>query len=77
MTDTDSELDALVAFAHELSPVFHAIELIPFHELGKEKYSSLDLTYELEGMSAYKAEEAKKVQMRLEAAGVNTLLSIV
>jgi formate C-acetyltransferase len=77
ITDTDAELDALAAFAHELGGVFHAIELIPYHELGRDKYTSLELAYPLGDMCAYRAEDAVLVRDRLEKAGLSTILSIV
>ncbi len=77
ITDTDAELDALAAFAHELGGVFHAVELIPYHELGREKYASLEFAYPLDDMCAYRAEDAVQVRDRLEKAGLSTILSIV
>lgn len=74
-TDTDSELDALAAFAKDLEGALHAVELIPYHELGREKWSALNMDYPLEGMSPYKAEEAVLVKERLEGAGLKVVLS--
>jgi formate C-acetyltransferase len=77
ITDTDSELDALAAFAKDLGPVFHTIELIPYHELGREKYDALKWEYPLQDMSSYKKEDAQRVQERLLSAQVATILSNV
>jgi pyruvate formate lyase activating enzyme len=76
-TDTDAEIDALIAFAQELAPVFASVELIPFHELGKEKYASLNQPYPLEGMPPYCLEAATRVKERLEKHGISTVLSNV
>lgn len=77
MTDTDGELEALIAFAKDLGQAFRAVELIPYHELGREKYDMLNLEYPLDDMSSYKSDDAIAVQKRLENAGVNTILSNV
>lgn len=77
ITDTDAELDALADFAQDLYPVFHAIELIPYHDLGREKYDMLDMSYPLDEMPVYKAENALLVRDRLEEAGIVTILSNV
>ena len=55
--------------------VENAIELIPYHELGKNKYASLDMAYPLEDMAAYKHEDAVAVKKKLEDAGVRVILS--
>lgn len=74
ITDVDSELEKLVAFAKDLAPVFSQIELIPYHELGRDKYDALNKDYPLDGMAPYNKDEAKKIQARLEAQGVKVIL---
>jgi pyruvate formate lyase activating enzyme len=76
-TDTTEELDALVEFANELSPILSHIELIPYHELGRSKYDDLGIEYKLKGSPPYNIEEAKAVKEKLELAGVKTTLSTV
>ena len=77
MTDIDAELEKLSAFALELEESFHTIELIPYHELGKDKYASLNLVYPLEDMTSYKYQDAVAVKKRLEADGLYVILSSV
>ncbi|KAL7566397.1 hypothetical protein ACA910_011136 [Epithemia clementina (nom. ined.)] len=77
LTDSDSELDALTAFAKELGPTFHTIELIPYHELGRDKYDMLEMEYPLDDMSPYSIEDAENIQQRLEKAGVSAIISSV
>jgi pyruvate formate lyase activating enzyme len=76
-TDTDAEIDALIAFAQELAPVLASVELIPYHELGKDKYASLNQPYPLEGITPYCLEAAIRVKERLEKHGLSTVLSSV
>jgi len=76
-TDTESELKKLAAFAHELAPVLTHVELIPYHELGKDKWESLNKPYPLEDMEPYKQDDAVAVQHTLRAAGVKTLLTMI
>jgi pyruvate formate lyase activating enzyme len=76
-TDTDSELDALVDFAKELGSSFRAIELIPYHTLGRDKWDALKMAYPLQDIAPFNADEAVSVKDRLEAAGLNVILSNV
>lgn len=77
ITDVDSELEKLVAFAKDLAPVFSQIELIPYHELGRDKYESLNKDYPLDGMAPYDKKEAQKIQARLEVQGVKVILEAI
>jgi hypothetical protein len=45
--------------------------------LGKEKWDALKMTYPLEDMVPFKADDAVLVKDRLEAAGLNVILSNV
>lgn len=75
MTDTDEELNALAAFAKELSPVFTHIELLPYHTLGKEKYESMNRPYPMEDMEPYDYGDALKVKEKLMGMGVSVTLA--
>jgi pyruvate-formate lyase-activating enzyme len=77
LTDVESELNLLAAFAKELDPVFTHVELIPYHELGRRKYASLGRPYPLDGMVPYEVEDALKVKATLEGLGVKTILTTI
>jgi len=75
MTDTDDELNALSNFAKEIGA--YAIELIPYHELGREKYEALEMAYPMDGVKPYSGSEAAGVKDRLKASGHRVILSKV
>lgn len=77
LTDSEEELGRLVSFAQELSPVFTHVELIPYHELGRDKYTSLNMSYALDDMEPFKREDAIKVQEKLERLGVKATMSML
>ncbi|KAL7543985.1 hypothetical protein ACHAXR_013381, partial [Thalassiosira sp. AJA248-18] len=74
-TDTDEELQALAAFAKELSPVFTHVELLPYHTLGKEKYELTARDYPLEEMQPYEYDDAVKAQEKLISMGIPAILA--
>jgi len=75
MTDTDEELKALAEFAKELGPAMTHVQILPYHELGREKYDFLGRTYALDGMEPYPYEDAVKVKETLEEYGVDAVLA--
>jgi len=75
ITDTDSEIDALVKFSKNLSPAFTQIELLPYHILGREKYEHMNRPYPLEGMEPYVYDDALKIKDKIELQGVKVLLA--
>jgi pyruvate formate lyase activating enzyme len=77
MTDSESELKQLAAFAKELAPVFTHVELIPYHELGRQKYASLNRPYPLDNMVPYSLEGALYAKAFLENLGVKTTLTMI
>jgi formate C-acetyltransferase len=77
LTDTDAELERLIAFAKELGPVLTHVQLLPYHELGREKYEALNTPYPLDDMKPYSKEDALRVQDKLESAGVKISLTFL
>ena len=76
-TDTMEELDRLVAFTEELRPVFTHVELIPFHDLGRQKYERLGETNAMADIPVYELNQARNVQKWLEDHGVRATLHTV
>jgi pyruvate formate lyase activating enzyme len=77
ITDTLDELEKLINFSKQLSPVFTHIELIAYHELGKSKWEALGIAYPLEDMIPFPRVKAERVKEQLENAGVKTVLSMI
>lgn len=77
VTDTDDELNKLIDFAVDLAPVFTHVELIPYHDLGKEKYESLEMEYCLDDMPTYSKDDAKAFEEKLVNAGVDTVMAMI
>ena len=75
MTDTDKELAALAEFAKELAPVFTHVQLLPYHDLGREKWELLERAYPLDGMEPYSYDDAVKAKEKLERMGIKVVLA--
>lgn len=58
-TDDEENLKQLGAFISTLSNI-EKVEILPYHELGKHKYTNLGLNYPLEGVHALTESDAKK-----------------
>lgn len=70
-TDTEKELSALADFAKKLNPVFTHVDLLPYHELGKEKYTVLGRDYHVDS-EPYLQSAANKAKEYLENSGIST-----
>lgn len=74
-TDTDEELDALAAFAKSLGQQLQCVDLLPYHELGRDKYERLGKPYPMEGVPPYPRADALGVRDRLCQRGVRARLA--
>jgi len=75
LTDTEAELTALAAFAKSLGPQVEAVDLLPYHELGREKYEKLGRPYPMEGTEPYLRTDALAARWRLADLGVKVRLA--
>jgi pyruvate formate lyase activating enzyme len=64
----EENLKALVAFMNELG--IKRIDLLPYHSLGKMKYTRLGLEYKLPDLKPYESEEVAGIKTSLESQGL-------
>jgi pyruvate formate lyase activating enzyme len=69
LTDDEKGIDDFIALMQK-QPNFQAVELLPYHMLGRQKWSVLGLKYPLEGVKTPEPEAVLKVIERMEAAGL-------
>ncbi|MDO8106313.1 pyruvate formate-lyase-activating protein [Isoptericola sp. b441] len=61
LTDDEANVEAVAEYAASLSSVTR-VEVLPFHQMGRDKWASLGLTYELEGVQPPTPELVERVR---------------
>jgi pyruvate formate lyase activating enzyme len=69
LTDDEAGIDAFIAFMCR-QPTLQAVELLPYHLLGRRKWGVLGLRYPLEGLAPPPREQVLAVIARMQAAGL-------
>lgn len=72
LTDTAADLAALAALLHGL-PRLVAVELLPYHTLGRAKWEGLGRRYPLDGIAGARREHMLAVQAALTAQGIRVI----
>eukprot|EP01086_Lenisia_limosa_P007397 TRINITY_DN270_c0_g1_i2.p1 TRINITY_DN270_c0_g1~~TRINITY_DN270_c0_g1_i2.p1 ORF type:complete len:237 (+),score=59.17 TRINITY_DN270_c0_g1_i2:210-920(+) len=72
-TDSDEEITRFCEFAHTMTTM-KGVELLPFHQLGLEKWKKLEIPYPLVDMQTPPREEQLRVKEILEDEGFTVLL---
>lgn len=75
VTDSDSDVADLVAFAAD-KQWMQAVEVLPYHRLGVEKWHQLGLEYPMEDQHVPSAEETRQFVDRLERGGLAVLCAV-
>ncbi len=75
VTDSDADIADLVSFAAD-KQWMQAVEVLPYHRLGVEKWHQLGLEYPMEDQHTPSAQETRAFVERLKAGGVRVLCAV-
>jgi len=75
INDEPQNIRETADFLHSLGKKPIAIQLMPYHELGKGKYESLDKSYPLAGLNAIEPERVDTVQELFKSMGIDCTIS--
>lgn len=71
LTDADESITPVVDYAASLGTVSR-VEVLPFHQMGRDKWAELGMNYELDTVSPPTAERTEEVRDMFRAAGLTT-----
>lgn len=69
LTDDEANVEAVALAAASLATVSR-VEVLPFHQMGQDKWASLGLDYELEGVPAPTPEQVERVREQFRSHGL-------
>ena len=70
LTDGKADIEKLAAFIRELGPQVERVEVLPFHQLGRDKWAELGMTYPLADCRSPSAEETVTARALFADAGL-------
>ncbi len=71
VTDDEANVEAVAEYVASLSSVSR-VEVLPFHQMGRDKWDQLGLRYELDGVPAPDAALVERVRGQFRARGLTT-----
>ncbi len=72
--DTEEHIDNLIRYAKEFD--INEVDLLPFHQLGKYKYDSLDHDYKLRELSDMDRDRVEMFRDRMSENGINAVIRV-
>ena len=69
LTDDPANVETIADYAASLSSVSR-VEVLPFHQMGRDKWSALGMTYELEDTPPPSADEVERVREQFRSRGL-------
>ena len=72
LTDAVENVEAVAQYVASLGTVVTRVEVLPFHQMGRDKWADLGMTYELDGVPAPGPELLDRVRGQFRAHGLTT-----
>ncbi|KQY21445.1 pyruvate formate lyase-activating protein [Cellulomonas sp. Root485] len=72
LTDAIENVEAVAQYVASLGPVVTRVEVLPFHQMGRDKWAELGMTYELDGVRSPDPELLGRVRGQFRAHGLTT-----
>lgn len=69
LTDDPANIESIAEYAASLSSVSR-VEVLPFHQMGRDKWAALGMTYELEDTPPPAVEDVERVRDQFRARGL-------
>lgn len=73
LTDSVENVERIAAHVATLGEAVERVEVLPFHQMGRDKWDSLGLDYELKDTDPPSPDLIGRVKSQFEAHGLNTL----
>jgi len=71
INDDETDILRMMAFLHKLKKP-HPVSILPYHKIGKHKYSQFGIEYKMDGIEEPSKEQIEKVKKLFETAGFKT-----
>ena len=72
LTDAVDNVQAVADYVAELGPAVERVEVLPFHQMGRDKWNELGLEYQLEDVKAPTPELVDRVREQFRSNGIKT-----
>lgn len=70
ITDSHENIDAIISLMNKIN--INKIDLLPYHNIAKEKYRRLGRIYQLEDIKDPGVDEMKKIEIQFTTSGIET-----
>ena len=72
LTDGEEDVNIVADYAASIGEVVQRVEVLPFHQMGRDKWKALDIPYPLEHTKPPSAELVTRVRETFRSRGLVT-----